>query len=367
MAHGSCCRADSAGASGASRCRRCLYRASNRRRRRHDHQGRTAPIACSTRRVARHGSRAAATHPCGARRVRSRPGAAAPGAPAARRNSLGGLDRRDGTARSSRSLRNATSSSSATSIATARRPVRSACVDCACSARNACPTRCPIACHGYGLSPDWWRSRCAAARSAGDGRPRHRLPCRHRGGEGARMAGAGHRPPSAGPDPSAGRRDRQSEPRRRSVSQQDAGRRRRDVLRAARAAPALPRCRTFRRRMRTRPVDAARSRRRRDGCRSRAAGPNNRALVAAGSAPAAFGTRLRGPARTGRGRRARHARADCDRYRFRTRAADQCRGTARGHVARHRVPAQRRRRRGARTGVRAATRSTASVARCSSR
>ena len=182
----------------------------------------------------------------------------------------------------------------------------------------------------------------AATRPAGDGRPRHCLPCGHRRRESAWLDRAGHRPPPAGADPSTGRRHRRPEPARLRVPQQGHGWRGRGVLRAARTAPAVA-GRRCGRGQRPRPRPPARPGRGRDRRRPRAAGCQQPCTGGGRPAPVADGAGMRRTEGVDRGRPARPGHAVGQRHRFRGRSPAQRRGTAGGHGGRHRVLAERRR------------------------
>ena len=241
-----------------------------------------------------------------------------------------------------------------TTTATARRPAPCCCAACACSVlrRIRCTTWCPTArVHGYGLTPAIVDLALpSAARVAGHGGQRHRQP----GGRGAcaraGAEGAGHRPSPAGQGRRAGaaargRCHRQPEPARLRLCQQGAGRRGRGVLRAAGHA-----CRTARaRRLRGRGATAAGRAARPGGAGHRGRRGQARCQQPApgGAGPEAHPRRphalRRGGAVPGGG--ARPAARGRLRLRLRARPAHQCRRAAVGHDARHRMPAQRRRRR----------------------
>ena len=193
------------------------------------------------------------------------------------------------------------------------------------------------------------------ARPADHGGQRHRERRRRRGGERARHRRARHRPPLAGRPVAARARDRQSEPAGLLVSEQVHRGRRRDVLRAARAAGGIaPPQRVHRRASRAAPRRPARPGRARHGrrcgeARSEQPHPGRAGPEADSRGPHA--ARRRGAVSRGRARCARRVRL---RHRLRARAAPERGGTARGHVARHRVPDDRRHR--PRLGTRAAAR-----------
>ena len=244
----------SAGASGANRSRRC--RSDDRA---HDQasQHRAGARTGPTRSLARSMSALAAPHLQRARRDDAR-----------RRRSRDWRTccRRTASAASmprprcwpTPSPTTTTSSSSATSTAMAPRPARSACAACACSARRACPTRCPTA----------WCTATACRRRWSRNSPRwqpdllvtvdHGIAC-HAGIAAAKARGwqvlvTDHHLPGERLPPA----DAIVDPNLPgdALPQQDAGRRRRDVLRAAGVASAAARRRAVWRSDECRSVDA---------------------------------------------------------------------------------------------------------------
>ena len=197
--------------------------------------------------------------------------------------------------------------------------------------------------YGYGLTPEIVaEARAQRAAAHRHRRQRDRQPRRRGRGRRARHRGADHRPPPARRDAAGAGADRQSEPAGLRVPVQAPGRRRRDVLRAARHPRAAARARRVRR---PRPSPTWRRcsiwwrwARSPTSCRLDRV---NRTLVAQGLARIRAGRAQPGVAAlfaaAGRDPPARNG----VRPRLRRRPAPQCRGPAGRHDARHPLPARR--------------------------
>ena len=194
--------------------------------------------------------------------------------------------------------------------------------------------------YGYGLTPEIVRAAGAHATAAPrHRRQRHREPRRRRGGGGARHRRADHRSPPAGGHAAGAGADRQSESAGLHVSLEASGRRRRDVLRAARDPRALRDAAGLRRAAGAEFRDAARSRRARHGRRRGAPRSREPHAGRAGTRPHPRGPGAAGNRRAVHRGRTRPAPRDGLRPGLRRRPAPQCRRTAGGHDRRHPLPA----------------------------
>ena len=201
-----------------------------------------------------------------------------------------------------------------------------------CEPRDACGTE-PDRARLWDDARPGGGTRGAAPGPGGDGGPRHRLPCRHRCGQGARLAGSGDRSSLARPDAAVGRCHRQSQPARRHLCQQGDGRGGGDLLPVAGATGAPWRVGG--------PGLAAGPGRGRDGGRHGGAGCQQSRPGRRRVAPPARGAGLRWTPSPDRRVRPSRGHAVHRRHRLRDRATHQCSRPAGGHGHRHRMPAQR--------------------------